>query len=120
MMREEMERIRKERGDVDERCRQLELQLSRLDRAASYKSKVEDLAETLNCGLDQMDFDKRRELIRLLVDQVVYDQGHVTIKTIIPLGDGDGQLHPISPAARAGRTLPSPLTGGGQGEVDLP
>ncbi|MCX5991075.1 MAG: recombinase family protein [Chloroflexi bacterium] len=118
MMREEMERIRKERGDVDERCRQLELQLSRLDRAASYKSKVEDLAETLNCGLDQMDFDKRRELIRLLVDQVVYDQGHVTIKTIIPLGDGESQLQPISPPARGGRTGGFPSFRGRTGMTD--
>ena len=38
-----------------------------------------------------MDFDERRELLRLLVDEVIYDAGLLIIKTVLPLE----QLQPV-------------------------
>jgi hypothetical protein len=93
MMREEMGRVAQERRQAEERCNELERQLVHLDKALSYKGQVQALAHRLSAGLDTMSFDERRELLRLLVDEVVYDEGQVTIKTIIPIGDG--QLRPI-------------------------
>ncbi|MDP6782773.1 MAG: hypothetical protein QGG56_04260 [Dehalococcoidia bacterium] len=92
MMLEETERIRQERAASEERRRELKSQLARLDRALSHKGQIEELARRLSQGLDSMGFTERRELLRLLVDEVVYDNGQVTIRTIIPLE----QLHPIS------------------------
>ena len=40
-----------------------------------------------------MDFKQRRELLRLLVDEIIYDDGQIAIKTVIPLVER--QLHPI-------------------------
>jgi len=51
-----------------------------------------------------MSFDERRELLRLLVDEVVYDDGQVTIKTIIPIGYG--QLRPIPQWLLGGQEQP--------------
>jgi len=62
-----------------------------LDRALSYKGQIEELGRRLSQGLDSMGFTERRELPRLLVDEVVHDNGQVTIRTITPLD----QLHPI-------------------------
>jgi site-specific DNA recombinase len=93
MMREEMERIRSERSTAEERQKELGLQLSRLGRALSYRGQVEEFARRVSQGLDQMDFVQRRELLRLVVDEIVYDDGQLTIKTIIPFGER--QLHPI-------------------------
>ncbi len=55
------------------------------------------MAQRLTQGLEAMDFQQRRELLRLLVDEVVYNEGQVTIKTIIPLGSSadEVQLCPV-------------------------
>ena len=90
MMREEMERVSGERATAEQRSRELETQLARLDRALSYKGQIQDLARRLTGGLEHMDFNGRREMLRLLVDEVVYDEGLLTIKTVLPLE----QLHP--------------------------
>ena len=45
-----------------------------------------------------MDLTQRRELLRLLVDEVVYNDHRVSIKTIIPLGNAgsaDEVLYPV-------------------------
>ena len=53
--------------------------------ALSHKGRVHDLARRLTGGLERMDFNERRELLRLLVDDVIYDAGLLTIKTVLPL-----------------------------------
>ena len=94
MMREEMQRIRSEHVIAEERYQELRRQLAHLDKALSYQGQIEELAQRLSAGIEVMSFNERRELLRLLVDEIVYDDGHVTIKTIIPLGNG--QLYPVS------------------------
>ena len=94
MMREEVERIRNEQYQLQDRQRELELSLRHLDNAMGYRGQIQKLAQQLSQGLGSMNFERRRELLRLLVDEVIYDDGHVTIKTIIPLGEG--RLHPIA------------------------
>ncbi|MBI4234319.1 MAG: hypothetical protein HY686_07760 [Chloroflexi bacterium] len=98
MMREEMERVRNEQATSEERRRELEGQLARLDRALSYQGQVGALAQRLTKGLNAMDFAQRRELLRLLVDEVVYADGQVTIKTIIPVEER--RLRPIPQRVR--------------------
>lgn len=88
MMGEEMQQIRREQAVAEERYKELKRQLAYLDKAINYREQIEQLAERLNAGLETMNFDERRELLRLLVDEVVYDDGQITIKTIIPLGNG--------------------------------
>ncbi len=110
MMREEMERVRSEQTSAEQRRRELERQLAHLDRALSYKGQVEQLASRLSEGLDQMGFAERRELLRLLVDEAVYNDGRVTIKTIIPFGNSadEVQLYPVPQGGQGdGRRSPS-------------
>lgn len=99
MMREETEHLRQERNAAEERRRELQRQLSHLDKALTYQDRIQEFAQQLSQGLDRMDFTQRRELLRLLVDEVVYDDHQVTIKTIIPLGSAGSadevQLYPV-------------------------
>jgi len=99
MMREETERLRQEQDATEERRRELQRQLSHLDKALTYQDCIQEFAHRLSQGLDRMDFTQRRELLRLLVDEVVYDDHQVTIKTIIPLGSAgpadEVQLYPV-------------------------
>ena len=57
MMREEMERVSGERATAEQRSRELETQLARLDRALSYKGRVQELARRLTVGLEHLGFN---------------------------------------------------------------
>ncbi len=103
MMREETERVDKEKLDAERRLIELQRQLESLERASGYKGEVEALAKRLSQGLDVMSFEERRELMRLLIDEIVYDdEGTMTIRTILPLG----RLQPASRRLRGGPNLP--------------
>jgi len=94
MMREEMERVGRERATAEERYHELNRQLAHMDKALSYQGQIEELAQRLSASFEVMSFNERREVLHLLVDEVVYDNGQVTIKTIIPLGNG--QLYRVT------------------------
>ena len=78
MMREEMDRVRGERAPAEQSSREREKQLARLDMALGLRGRVHDLARRFTGGLERMDFDERRGLLRLLVDDVIYDAGLLT------------------------------------------
>ena len=108
MMREETERVEKEKLAAEQRLRELQQQLDRLERASGYKDEAVALAKRLNEGLGAMGFEERRELLRLLIDEIVYDDGgSMIIKTILPLG----RLHPAPQEGDLGRggTLLAPI-----------
>ena len=96
VIRDEKVRVDQERVAAEELRLELTTRLGRLDRASEYVEQVEELTSRLAEGLDTLDFDGRRELLRLLVDEVVYDDGQLSIKTILPLG----RLHPTSRGLR--------------------
>jgi hypothetical protein len=95
-MREEKVRVDREKVETEKRRLELTAQLGRLDAASAYLEQVEDLTTRLAQGLDTLDFDGRRELLRLPVDEVVYDDGQLSIKTILPLR----RLQPTSRGVR--------------------
>ena len=107
MMREELDRLHEERDAAVQRSQELQQRLAHLDQISGYRQRALDLAPQLVKGLGQMDFEERRDLLRLLVEEVVYDDRRLTIRTIIPLA-GDGQLHsPVQPLGRVGREKPT-------------
>ena len=91
MMREQMQSIKSEREAIQHRVGELEGRLSRIDRAQDYAWQAEAFARRISVGLDNMGFQERRELLRLVVDEIVYDDGDLTINTIIPTVP----LHPV-------------------------
>ncbi|MDP3062509.1 MAG: hypothetical protein Q8O40_04750 [Chloroflexota bacterium] len=111
MMREEMERVRCEQTSAEERRRELERQLAHLDRALSYQGQVQKLAYRLSQGLEAMEYHQRQELLSLLVDEIIYDDGRVTIKTIILFDSSadEVRLRPV-PQGGQGGGRKSPVT----------
>jgi len=91
MMREDMELIQKEEGELEARKAQLERQLAHRKLTASQEYRIKSLAQQLGAGLDNLDFHGRQEFLRLLVEKVVYDGSNVEIQTIIRTNE---QLHP--------------------------
>jgi site-specific DNA recombinase len=92
MMREDMDLIQKEEQDVEARKADLEKQLARSELTASQEVRVKKLVIQLGVGLDNLNFHGRQELLRLLVDKVVYSEHSIEIQTIIPT---NRELHPL-------------------------
>jgi hypothetical protein len=92
MMREDMELIQKEQGELEKRKVELERQLAQRFLTQNQEAHIKSLAERLSVGLNNLDFMGKQELLRLLVEKVFYDGQSIEILTIIPLSE---QLHPI-------------------------
>lgn len=84
-----MEKVRQERGACEARRERLEQQFAYLDKAALYKTGVQEFAKRVAQGLDAMDFGQRRDLLRLLVEHLVYDNHEVPIRALIPAPPSD-------------------------------
>jgi len=93
MMREDMEAIQKEQTELGNRKDDLEKQLALRNITADQEARIKEFAKKMGNGLDMLDFRGRQELVRLLLDKVVFDGRDVEVQTIISPVD---QLHPIS------------------------
>jgi site-specific DNA recombinase len=98
MMKEETDRLRRDSFEAEKRLHELEMQIGRLDKALKYKKQIGNLTRRLSQGLENMTFTEKRELLRLLVDEIIYEDGNLRIKTIIPLDER--QLHPADQRVR--------------------
>ena len=92
MMREDMELIQKEQSELEKRKAELERQLAQMFLTQNHEAQIRSLAERIGTGLDNLDFTGKQEVLRLLVERVLYNGHSIEILTIIPLGE---QLHPI-------------------------
>jgi hypothetical protein len=92
MMREDMELIQKEQGELEKRKAELERQLAQRFLTENQEAQIRSLAEKISLGLNNLDFAGKQGLLRLLVEKVIYNEQGIEIQTIIPLGE---QLHPI-------------------------
>jgi len=100
MMREDMELIQKEQGELEKRKAELERQLAQRQLTQSQEARIRSLTEKIGAGLDNLDFAGKQELLRLLIEKVLYDGQDVEVQTTIPLGE---QLHPIHRGGLRGR-----------------
>jgi len=102
MMREDMELIQKEQGELDKRKSELERQLAQRQLTESQEVRIRSFAEKIGTGLDTLDFTGRQELMRLLIEKVLFDGQVVEIQTIIT---PDEQLHPVHRGGHRGRVV---------------
>ena len=58
----------------------------------AYLAQIRSLMERIGIGLDSLDFTGKQELLRLLLEKVLYNGQEIEIQTIIPPRE---QLHPI-------------------------
>ena len=96
MMREDMELIQKEQDELESRKSELERQLTQRFLTENQEVQIRRLAEDMGTGLDHLDFTGKQELLRLLVEKVIYDGQSIEIQTIIRPRE---QLHPIGRGA---------------------
>jgi site-specific DNA recombinase len=86
--RTEFERKRQELGQsqhgLAQQLRQLEAQTQKQIAVAELAQSIETLCQRLVPTLDQLDFAQRRQLVELLIDRVIIDDGKVEIRYAIP------------------------------------
>ena len=100
MMREDMELIQKEQGELEKRKAELERQLAQRQLTQTQEARIRNLTEKIGTGLDNLDFAGKQELMRLLIERVLYKEQSIEIQTIIPLSE---QLHPLHRGGLRGR-----------------
>lgn len=98
LLREQLKAIETETSSLQSRLAELNRQVALYQRAEELTAGLAAFAEETVRGIDAMDFNERRELLRLLVEEVVYDAGDITVRTIIPLD----RLHPVGQGLREG------------------
>jgi site-specific DNA recombinase len=122
--RDEFERKHQEMAQshhgLAQQLRQLEAQAKRQTEVTQLASYVEAFCQRLQPTLEQLDFAQRRQLVELLIDRVIVDDGNVEIRYVIPTSHKgedrpfyDLRLDHFDPHAVA----ISPQGGGGVGQV---
>ena len=85
--REELEGIRAERQRKKARSQAERLNLE----------DIETFCANVSEGLNRLTFSEREDLLRLLVERITVEGGHVSMGTIIPIGDDGVQLRTRRP-----------------------
>jgi site-specific DNA recombinase len=96
--RAEFERKRQELSQsqhgLAQQLRQLEAQTQKQIEVAELAQSIETFCQRLEPTLDQLDFAQRRQLVELLIDRVIVDDGKVEIRYAIPTNP-KGECHPF-------------------------
>ena len=92
MMREDMEAIQKEQTELEKRKDELERQLAQRNMTEHQEAQLKSFVSKIGAGLDHLDFKGKQELLRSLINKVLYNGQNIEIQTIIP---PRGQLQPI-------------------------
>jgi site-specific DNA recombinase len=75
-------------ADLRAREREVTAQGERLAQVSDIAQLTTQVLKQLRVGLDQADFEQRRQLVELLVDRVVVTNGQVEIRYVIPTTPG--------------------------------
>jgi site-specific DNA recombinase len=91
----ELERKRQEIAQkqkaLQAQLRQLEAQAEKRIEVAAVAASIETFCQRIQQGLEQATFAQRRQLVELLIDRVVVDDGQVEIRYVIPTSETGAQ-----------------------------
>ena len=91
----ELERKRQEiaqkRKALQAQLRQLEAQAEKRIEVAAVAASIETFCQRIRQGLEQATFAQRRQLVELLIDRVIVDDGQVEIRYVIPTSEAGAQ-----------------------------
>ena len=88
----EMDKLRARTKDLNGTSPDLRRRIEKEQGTERALEHLETLCLRNGEGLDDMSFEERQDLLRLVVDNIIVENGTVRIDTIIPSGDDMGQL----------------------------
>jgi len=87
LMREEMDVIDNEQSDLETRITDISKQLSRRKITKKQEADIRKMIKKINTGLNNLDFNGKQKLLRLLIEKINYDGGHLEIQTILHMDE---------------------------------
>lgn len=107
----EMDKVRARTKDLNGTSPDLRRRIEKEQGTERALEHLETICLRIGEGLDDMSFEERQDLLRLVVDNITVENGTVRIDTIIPSGGGNGQLRtrrgePVEPPAAHQNDLP--------------
>ena len=95
----DLERYKAEMDRLKAWCQELERMGQEIERRARQEDTSRKALEQLEAfccqvaqGLEYMTFEERQQLLRLIVERITVENDRVKVETVIPTGQGDGQL----------------------------
>ena len=92
MMREDMGTVQTEQGELEKRKGQLERQLTQRSITQHQETQLRNFVSNVAAGIDRLDFRGKQELLRTLIEKVLFSGQNIEIQTIVP---PRGQLQPM-------------------------
>jgi hypothetical protein len=87
--RTQMERLKAEREELERIGSDLDKRASEQEQSRGAIEQLEGFCSQVAQGLDNLTFEEKQQLLRLVVERITVDDGKVTIETVIPNGQGD-------------------------------
>ena len=88
IMRDEFERKRQEltriQNGLRQQLRQLEYQAQKQIETLTLANNIQEFCQRIQPTLDNLNFERRRQLVELLIDRVIVDDEKVEIRYVIP------------------------------------
>jgi site-specific DNA recombinase len=76
--------LEKKVQSLENQAAQLTAQVDRQNELAGLVQRVEDFCQRVQVGLEQATFEQKRTLVELLIDRVIFTEGEVEIRYVIP------------------------------------
>ena len=93
----QMDKIREGRQLIEQSLAEVEKRKRLWDMERQALTRLEAFRETVSQGLENLTFEERQSLLRLIVEKIVVDEGKVRVEAIIPLDEASGDLVRLRP-----------------------
>ncbi|MCH9037703.1 MAG: recombinase zinc beta ribbon domain-containing protein, partial [Chloroflexi bacterium] len=93
----QMDKLAAEREELQRVADDIERRAGEQERSRSVLDQIETFCSQVSQGLDNLTFEEKQQLLRLVVERITVDSGKVTIETIIPTGQDGIKLRNARP-----------------------
>lgn len=83
----EMEKLRQRSRELEKTSRDIERRAQQEIDSRNALEHLERFCRQIAQGLEAMTFEERQQLLRLVVERIIVEDGRVRIETVIPTGD---------------------------------
>jgi site-specific DNA recombinase len=90
----EMDRLRARRQELERTGQEIERRARQEDASRKALEQLEAFCCQVAQGLEHMTFEERQQLLRLIVERIIVENGRVKVETVIPT-ESDGKLRNV-------------------------
>jgi site-specific DNA recombinase len=91
----EMDNLKERRGRIEEMARNLRIRQEQEQDNKRALEHLERFCNKVSQGLEAMTFEERQQLLRLVVERIMVEEGKVRIETVIPTDQDSDKLRNV-------------------------